>query len=163
MPDLVLKSDILAPEPEKTLKFSLYHPSKILGMVPELIKEIFKISGTNLFEDEIKWDTSGNVTKFYGSWRGKDAKDARATVWSKIKVLGEQSPKDKKGSIEILISGELIVKLPYKNILEKAIARLYSYWFYSEKRRKYTTEAKGRLDILENEIRRIFEVRGREI
>jgi len=163
MPDLVLKSDILAPEHEKTLKFSLYHPSKILGMVPELIKDIFRIGGTNLFEDEIKWDTSGDITKFYGSWRGKDGKDVRTTVWPKVKVLGEQSPKDKKGSITILISAELIVKFPYKNILEKALARLYSYWFYSEKRRKYTVEAKDKLDVLENEIRGIFEVRGREI
>lgn len=161
MPDLVLKSDILAPEPEKTLKFSLYHPSKILSMIPELIKEIFRISGTNLFEDEIKWDTSGDITKFYGSWRCKDTKDARATVWPKVKVMGEQSPKDKKGSITIWISGELIVKLPYKNILEKSLARLYSYWFYSEKRRKYIAEAKDKLDVLENEMRRIFEVRGR--
>jgi hypothetical protein len=161
MPDLLLKSDILAPEHEKTLKFSLYHPSKIIGMVPELIREIFKVTGSNLFEDEIKWDTSGDITKFYGSWRGKDPKDARSTVWSNVKVLGEQSPKEKKGSITIWISGELIVKLPYKNILEKSIARLYSYMFYSEKRRKYTAEAKGRLGILEDEIRRIFEVRGR--
>jgi len=161
MADLVLKSDILAPEHEKTLKFSLYHPSKILGMIPELIKEIFRIGGTNLFEDEIKWDTSGDITKFSGSWRGKVPKDARSSVWPKVKVLGEQFPKDKKGSITILISGELIVKLPYKNILEKTIARLYSYWFYSEKRRKYTAEAKARLNILEDEMRRIFEVRGR--
>ena len=162
MPELVLKADVLAPKDEKTLNFSVHHPSKVIDVIPGLIREVFKLTGTNLFEDKLKWDTSASVTSFYGSWRGKDSKDARTTIWAKVKVQGKQS-KDKSGSITILISGELITKLPYTNIFQKIIARAYSYMFYSERRRKYIEEARRRLDILENEMRRTFEIKGREI
>jgi len=160
MPELQLKSDILAPRHVKTLKFSGYHPSRFLKIVPDLMKEVFKLSSTKFFEDKIKWDKSADPIEFYGEWRGRDDQDARTSVWIKIKVQGVQSEKDKKGEVTIQITSTLVTNLPYSNFLEKAIVRTYSYLFYSEQRRRYVIKARRLLEILEAEIKKELETMG---
>jgi len=103
MPELQLKTDILAPRHVKTLKFSGFFPSRFLKLIPSLIKGVFRLSSTRFFEDKIKWDKSADPIEFYGEWRGRDDKDERTSVWVKIKVQGVQKEKDKHGEITIEI------------------------------------------------------------
>jgi len=160
MPELKLKADILLPQHEKILKYSGSHPSRVLKIIPTLVKDTFKIRSTNFYEDSIKWDTSADPIAFYGAWRGVDSKDARTSLWVNVKVQGEQEDKSKKGEVTIWISGTLVTDLPYTNILEKMISRSYSYLFYAEHRRRYIAEAKRLFEIFEGEIRKQLEMMG---
>jgi hypothetical protein len=154
MSELQMKADILAPEHTKVIKFSGDHPSKTFKFIPNLIKEVFKITSTNFYEDKIKWDKSDDPIGFYGEWRGVDKKDNRTTIWVKIKVQGNQTEKEKKGEVTIWISGVIITKITYSNVIDKSLFKAYSRFFYSNQRRYYIEEARTRFKILENEIKR---------
>lgn len=161
MPELQLKTDILAPRHTKTLTFSGYYPSRFLKIIPTLMKEVFRLSSTKFFEDKIKWDKSGDPIEFYGEWRGRDDKDARTSVWVNVTVQGTQKEKDKKGEVTIGITSTLVTKLPYSNFLEKILVRVYSYLFYSELRRKYVIKARKSLEILEAGLKKELERMGK--
>ena len=153
MGEIKQRTDVLAPHYLKTLKFTGNHPSITMKMMPSLIRSIFKITSTNFFEDIIKWDNSTENNMFYGVWRGRDTKDERTTLWVEVRVQGEQNEKTKKGNVTIWLRSYLITKFKYGNDLIKGILKLYSYYFYSQRRRLYTEEARKLLNILEKEIR----------
>ena len=160
MPELQLKTDILAPRHTKTLKFAGYHPSRFLKIAPILIKDIFRITEPNTFEDKIKWDKSGDPIEFYGEWRGKDGKDKRTTFWVKIKADGIQREKDKMGEITIKVSSFIDTKFPYSNFLDKSLVRIYCYLYYNEIRRRYVEEARLLIEKLEIELKKELEAMG---
>jgi len=160
MGELKQRIEVLAPHYLKTLKYSGDHPSLVLKFMPGLIRNIFKITSTNFFEDIIKWDNLTENNTFFGAWRGRDGKDERTTLWAEVKVQGEQNEKTKKGNVTIWLRSYLITKFPYSNALHKGILRIYSHYFYSEQRRRYTEEARRLLDILEKEIRVQLEIGG---
>ena len=160
MPEIIMKSDILAPAHVKTLKFSCSHPSKLMKTIPSLMKETFKITSTNFFEDRLKWDRSADPVEFYGEWRGKDTKDKRTTLWISVKLQGKQSSGEKKGEITIWLSGSLITEIPYSMILDKTLYKMYAYYFYSNHRREYSSEARDLFSKLEEEIKKELEIRG---
>ncbi|MEM5778232.1 MAG: hypothetical protein QXD43_02420 [Candidatus Aenigmatarchaeota archaeon] len=160
MGELKQRTEVLAPHYVKVIKFSGNHPSRVLKFIPGLIKEIFKITSTNFFEDVIKWDNLTETNKFYAAWRGKDGKDERTTLWVDVKVQGEQNEKTKIGNVTIWLRSYLITKFPYSNSLHKLILRTYSYYFYSEQRRKYAEEARKLLNILEKEIKTQLNIGG---
>ncbi len=154
MPDLKLVADIFSPHYVKTLKYSGDHPSRTLTMIPQLIKRVFKITSTNFYEDEIKWDISTEPLEFFGLWRGKVPLDGRTAAWIKVKVIGKQNSKDKKGWVTIYIHPYMITKLPYSNPLNKTIARMYSHFFYGNQRRSYIKEELKYLKRFEEEIKK---------
>jgi hypothetical protein len=153
MGEIRQRIEVLAPHYLKTLKFSGQHPSRVFKIVPYLIRETFKITSTNFFEDSIKWDNASENNMFYGAWRGKDGKDERTTLWVDIKIQGDQNEKTKKGNVTVWLRAYLISKFKFSNPLIREFLRMYSWLFYSERRRQYTEEARGKLDILEKELR----------
>jgi hypothetical protein len=156
-----LKADILAPEHMKTLRYEGNHPSRILKIIPDLIKDVFILTGTKLFEDVIKWDVSGDPVEFFGAWRGKDGKDKRTTVWVDIKVNGKQSKEKKEGFVIVYLTAYILTDVSTKGPGGQAVTWIYKKAFYSEQRKKYIEEARKRLNTLENEIRRYFEMMER--
>ena len=157
MAELKIKTDILAPEDAKVLKFTGYGTTRFLKIIPSLMKNVFRLSGSKFYEDKIKWDASTDNKEFYGEWRGKDDKDGRTSVWVSVKVQGTQQEKDKSGRVEIAISGEMTTKFGYSNLLDKSLYLAYSRLFYSEQRRKYALEAKKQLETIENELKKELE------
>ena len=153
MGEIKQRAEVLAPNYIKVLKFSGEHPSRVLKMIPTLMKEIFKITSTNFFEDLMKWDNLTEDNKFFGAWRGRDGKDARSDLWVDVKAQGEQNEKSKNGNVTVWLRSYLITKFKYSNSLVKGLLRVYAYYFYSEQRRKYTDEARDRLNILEKELK----------
>jgi len=153
MPTLRLVADVYSPHFEKIIKYNGDHPSKVLKIIPPLIKIVFRITSTKFYEDEIKWDSSTDLIDFYGQWRGKDEKDARTAIWIKVKILGKQNKNDKKGWVEIHIHPYMITKIPYTSILEKILAKPYSHFFYGVQRKKYISRELIHLQRFENEIK----------
>jgi hypothetical protein len=153
MRELKQRTETLAPHYLKTLKFTGNHPSIVLKFIPGLIKNTFRVTSTNFYEDKIKWDNASENNMFFAAWRGKYTEDARTDLWVDVKVQGEQNEKTKKGNVTIWLRSYLITKFKYSNDLIREFLRLYSYYFYSERRRLYTEEARRLLSILEKEIR----------
>lgn len=158
MGEIKQKIDVLAPHYLKTLKYNGEQPSRVLKIIPPLMKSIFKVTSTNFFEDIVKWDNLTENNLFYNVWRGRDGKDERTVLWVEVRVQGEQNEKTKKGNVTIWLRSYLTTTFKYSNEIMKGLLRMYSYYFYSEQRRRYTEEARRLLDILEREIRMRLEI-----
>lgn len=159
MPDLKLLSDVFSPHYVKTLRYEGDHPSRTLKFMPNLMKSIFRVTSTNFYEDEVKWDRSSEMIEFYGQWRGKYTHDARTTFWIKVKVIGKQNAKDKKGYVTVYIHPFLVTKLPYTNFLDKALYFSYTRLFYKAQRRKYIEKQLYLSNRFEQELRKELGIR----
>ncbi|MEM7820314.1 MAG: hypothetical protein QW761_01795 [Candidatus Aenigmatarchaeota archaeon] len=153
--------DIFVPEQIKTIVLTVENPARIFSTIQDLLLESFRRTSPDFYEDIIKWDVSGDPIEFYGSWRIRDPKDARTTVWGIVTVQGKQSVKDKSGRKPIWLKFWLVTKIPYKTPIDKSIAWLYMKMFYAERKRLYLAKAKEHFDRLENNIRAMFGIKER--
>jgi len=151
--ELRQRTEVLAPHFLKIIRYTGDNPTKVLKMMPGLIRGIFKVTSTNFFEDRFKWDNVVENNAFFDTWRGKYTEDERTTLWVDVKVQGIQNEKTKEGNVTIWLRAYLITKIPYSNFLHKVIQKIYSKYFYSDQRRMYNEKARRNLDILEKEIR----------
>ncbi|OGI12428.1 hypothetical protein A3K64_04235 [Candidatus Micrarchaeota archaeon RBG_16_36_9] len=137
MPDAInLVTDVFAPHYVKTLRYEGDHPSRTLKLIPALIKSNFRITSTNFYEDEIKWDVSAEPIDFFGEWRGRSGIDARTAMWVKVKVVGKQNSKDKQGHVTIYIHPYMKTTIPLKGI-NGLIAPFYAHFFYKRQIKKF--------------------------
>jgi hypothetical protein len=152
---LSLVVDIYSPQYMKTLKFTGNYPSRVLKMVPTLIKNTFRITSTNFYEDEIKWDKTTSMIDFFGQWRGRDPKDTRTNFWILVKVAGEQdsTDKDKRGSVTISIHPYMKTNFGYDNSFQRAIIDIYAKLFYKKRVRKYVERQMFLLNRFENALK----------
>jgi hypothetical protein len=153
MGELKQRNDVLAPHYVKVIKYNGENTSKVLKTIPALIKSTFKVTSTNFYEDQFKWDNVTEVNDFFAAWRGKYGYDTRTNLWVDVKVQGVQNEKTKKGNLTIWIRGYLITKFAYKYEFMKYFLRMYSYYFYSGQRIKYNEESRRNLDKFEKELR----------
>ena len=160
--ELVISADVLAPERIQIITISGQKISKVLRVIPAIMKDIFKLESSAFYEDEMKFDTSGDPINFYGKWRGRVRKDERTTTWYTIIVQGSESKKDGNGTTEVRMIGTITTKLPYDNPLQIAASQAYLYFSYKEQRRKYIVDSKRMLLDFDKEVRREFGVVGAE-
>lgn len=137
MPDLNLVTDVFSPHYVKTLRYEGDHPSRTLKLCPFIMRVTFRVTSTNFYEDEIKWDVSSEPVEFFGEWRGVNKIDARTSLWVKVKVIGKQNSKDKKGYATIYIHPYMKTKIPNSNALDKVLAPIYSRLFYRGQIKRY--------------------------
>jgi hypothetical protein len=135
--ELRLSVDIYSPHAVKTMKYTGNHPSRLLKIIPSLVKGVFRIGSSGFFEDEIKWDKTTDMIDFFGQWRAKLAMDNRTTFWIKVKVIGSQDSKEKKGTVNIYIQPYMVTKLPYESSTDKFLTFVYSRLFYKSRVRRY--------------------------
>lgn len=162
MPKLVYESDVLTPEYKKVLDYEGPHPSRILKELPELLTAVFKIKNKDVFEDEFRWDRSDDPATFFAEFRAQDAKDFKSKVWVGLRIIGEQSAKDKSGKFKIQLRAFLRTEIEYDNSFSKSLHWLYNYAFYQSQRIRYMEEARVRLERLADEIRSLFNLMKRE-
>jgi hypothetical protein len=151
-----ITTDILAPSDKKTLEYTGFHPTRIIKMMEDIIKDTLKVEGGDVFTDRIKWDVSGDPISFYGDWRGKYAFDSRTSANFKINAQGSQGAKDRIGKIKITIKGSVETKFPSTTFLHKSLVPIYMYAFYSKQRREYVNAGKVLISRIEDEIRSMF-------
>jgi hypothetical protein len=153
MEELKQRNDVLAPHYVKVVKFTGENTSKVLKLIPGLIKSVFKITSTNFYEDFFKWDNVSENDDFFAAWRGKYGYDGRTSLWVDVKVQGIQNQKTKKGNVTIWIRGYLVTKFKYSNNFIKSLLRLYSYYFYSGQKIYYNEQSRRNLDRFEKEVK----------
>ena len=151
--------DVYSPNHQKTIKYTGDHPSRTFKILPPLMRSIFRVTSTNFYEDEIKWDISTEDVVFYGVWRATHPEDGRTKFWIKVKVIGTQNSKTKKGTVTIYIHPYMITKMPYSNFIDKAIAKSYSYFFYGDQRRRYIDKELLYLKEFEEKVREALGIR----
>jgi hypothetical protein len=162
MPDeLVLSEHLLAPEYFKSIVFSGYNPASLLKVIPQLMKDAFRIESPAFYEDVVRWDVSSDPITFYAEWRAIESKDVRTNTVGTIIIQGAQNKKDKIGTVTVWILGRLQTKLPNKNVLDKMLNKTYTWLFYNNVRRTYLDEGKRRINWLDTEIRRLFDIMER--
>lgn len=162
MPKIVFESNVLTPEYKKTLDYYGPHPSKILKELPELLTTVYKIKNKDVFEDDFRWDISGDPTSFYMEMRAQDAKDSKSKIWVRFRITGEQSAKDRIGKMKILIHSYLTTEIKYNNSTDRMLHWIYNRIFYEQQRLKYLEEARVRLERVADEIRGLFNIMKRE-
>lgn len=156
MADYKITTDILAPSDKKIIEYTGFHPSRIIKMMPDIIKDTLKVEGGSVFEDKIKWDVSGDPVSFYGDWRGKYAFDGHSSANFKINVQGSQGAKDRIGKVKITIKGAVETKLPFTTPFHRSAVWFYAYFFYNKQRREYIDMGKVLVNRIEDEIRSAF-------
>lgn len=156
MEDYKITTDILAPSDKKVIEYAGFHPSRIIKMMPDIIKDTLRVEGGSVFEDKIKWDVSGDPVSFYGDWRGKYPFDGRSNAFFKINVQGSQGAKDRIGKIKITIKGSVETKFPFTTPFHRSALWFYSYLFYNRQRREYIDMGKILVNRIEDEIRSAF-------
>ncbi len=154
--DYKITTDILAPSEKKTIEYSGFHPSRLIKLMPEILKSAMIIKSKDIFEDKIKWDVSSDPISFYGEWHINYTFDVRSKAKYKIVLQGSQSAKDKMGSIKISIKGAVETSFPFTTFLHRSVFWIYNYAFYNKQRRQYLETARILIDRVEDEIRSTF-------
>lgn len=151
--EFVIVTDVLAPAYIKTIELTGIHLSKILKEVPGILQDVLRVESKDIYEDQIKWDVSGEPVEYYGAWRGIEGKDRLTTNCGIVVVHGKQFSKDKNGNITVWIRGNLSTKYETPTAFHKFLGWLWFKIFYADRRQKYLVEAKEKLDIIEATIR----------
>ena len=159
MSELKITSEVLAPESSISFTISGNHPSRFLSMMPDLLKGVFKIDSSAVYEDELRWSAYENEKYyFWGRWRGKVAKDARTTEWVEVKMQGEQNVKDNFGTVTVKIKGVMTSTWKFSSAIDKALGLLYLKNIYADQRRRYNEEVKRDMERLADILRGRMEI-----
>ncbi len=142
MPKITIVDDILAPSEVIRINFRGSYPFKVVTMVPTMLRDVMKITGVDLFERDVRWDFSNDPRAFYGYWIGKRGEDRWTTTYVTVIVQGEQSSRDKTGSVTIQLKGTVQTRYDYTNFIQKSFWWFYSLMFYYKQRRNYIEYAK---------------------
>jgi hypothetical protein len=160
--ETTIVTDILAPEREYVAEYTVNNPAKLLGVMLELMKGVWRIPSASVYTDKIKWDVTGEKTEFYGEWRAKDKKDGRTIVWNRIIVQGTQDPKTKDGTATIKLKPMMQTKIESATAIDRAVRMFYLNSFYKEQMRAYVAGAKRRVNDFDEAIRLTLNIEERE-
>ena len=143
--------DILAPMDEISIEFTGKNPFLICTIAMKMLRDIMKISSSNLREDDIRWDITGEPKGFYGQWRGKRTDD----IWTDtlVIIIAQGSmDKERMGKVNIRMRGYLRTNFEYKNPISKNIWWMYNYLFYWKQRRAYLDFSRDNIMQIRQEI-----------
>lgn len=148
--------DILAPSEMMVTKFRGKNPFSICTMIPGMLKDVMKISGVDLRENDIRWDITDDPRTFYGMWQGKRGEDRWTTTFIRIIIQGAQSTTDKTGWAEVRYKGFVRTRYDYVNFIQKSFWWFFNYMFYYKQRRNYIDYSKDNVykmkEILETKL-----------
>jgi len=146
-------TDVLVPEREFTAEYTVSNPAKILGVMLEMMKKVWRVSSSKVYADKIKWDVTGEKIDFYGEWRNRDVKDTRTVIWTRVIAQGVQDPKTKEGTITIKVKSMMKTKMEYVTPFDQAIRHMYMNSFYKTQLQQYVQIAKKRINDFDDDVR----------
>ena len=133
---MTIVDEVLVPEEEMNISFNGKNPFLIATIILPLMREVLKVSSTNLFEEDIRWDILGENKTFYGVWRGEEPHDQWTKCVFRVYAQGGQN-KDKEGWVDVRLKGWLRTRFNWGNQLTRSWWWLYNYMFYWKQRRMY--------------------------
>lgn len=159
MGKLKVFDDLMAPSDRAKVVYRGQNPSAIMGMVPDMIKNIMKIPGKDLLETDVRWDiTDGS---FYGVWMGKRTEDLWTRTLIRVIAQGVQN-KEGTGNFSIEIKGTLETGYEFSNFIQRSFWWFYNYGFYYKQRRAYLENGKDDIIDMKNFILEKFKIAQEE-
>lgn len=158
MGKLSFQDEILAPSGQYAITFTGKEPFKAMAITPKMLRDVMKIPGKDLFELDVRWDTSSDPRGFYGVWVGKRTEDRWTTTKIKIIVQGEQKTADKTGNVTIFIRGHIITNYEFSNFIQRSFWWFYNFGFYYKQRRQYLDFAKDNMQEIKENYLRVLEI-----
>jgi hypothetical protein len=152
MPTITIAEDILAPNDTIKVSFKGKNPLTVVPGMLGLIKYIMKLSGKDMRETDVRWDTSTDPREFYGMWLGKRGNDRWTATFIRVIAQGFENSTDKTGTIDIWLKGYTETTFEYSNFLQKMFWFAYNYTFYWKQRRNYIERAKDDLYVIRDRL-----------
>ena len=156
MSEITIVDDLLAPEDFITISFKGKNPFSVCTMVPNLLRDVLKVTGQDVFESDLRWDITADNRDFYGVWWGKRGEDKWTTTRVKVRAQGSQNVKDKTGWITIILKGWLETKYEYTNFVQKSFWWFFNYMFYYKQRRRYIEFSKDNIYTMRERMTKIL-------
>lgn len=142
MTKIRIVDEIQLPSDTTTVRYTGKDPYVVCTMARELLRDIMKITGKDIWETDVRWDVSGDPRDFYGVWKGKRKDDAWSVTTIRLLIQGAQSSKDKMGWVEIRFKGSCETSYDYNNFIQRGFWWFYNYTFYFKQKRQYLDLAK---------------------
>jgi len=152
MSSINITDEIQAPKGATVVKFSGKNPFVVVTMIPKLLRYVMKLSGKDIHERDIRWDTTSDPREYYGYWTGQRTED----TWTKSKVTviaqGTQDIKTGEGSIRIELKGTVSTTYDYANFLQRSFWWFFNRTFYFKQRRRYIDYATDNILTIRSKI-----------
>jgi hypothetical protein len=137
MGSLKFKDQLLAPERKIVISYKGKNPFKPCPMARQLLKYRMKISSKDIWEDESRWDVTGDPRDFYHVIRARREMDNWSYIYIRLRIQGAQHSTDRTGWVKIWLEGWVETKFDYSNFIQRSLWLLFNYLFYYKQRRKY--------------------------
>src|SRR3989338_8675623 len=122
MEKFTIEDIVLSPKEEAVIEYSGYNPFLIATIARNIIRDVLKISGSAMREDDVRWYKSDpNSRWFYGVWRGKKEEDRWTYFWVRIGAEGSYNIKDKMGSVRIQLRAHMYTEFEYSNPISRSL------------------------------------------
>ncbi|MFH0832914.1 MAG: hypothetical protein V1900_04295 [Candidatus Aenigmatarchaeota archaeon] len=154
MAEIRIVDDSLAPQDFISINYQGKEPYAVCTKVTDWLKAVWKVTGIDVYELDIRWDITNDPRTFYGYWRVKKEYDNWTFSKAKVRAQGAQSSKDRTGWLNIVIDGWVETKYEYTNFIQKSFWWFYNYMFYYKQRRMYLEYEKDLINKLKENILR---------
>ncbi len=158
----IIEDDLNVPKETKSIDYFGPDPFRIYSRIPPLLQIIFQARGVHLYEEDFRWDNSGDPMNFFFLFKLERHLDKLTTPIVKVRVFGHQ-PKDPSaptGRMKIEVIGTMRTIYPIEGWFGKAIfwpfLWIYHYLIYNQVRRRYMLMTNTRIERLMNELRAIL-------
>jgi len=158
-----LEDDVLAPRERIEINYSGPNPFSVCKKITSsVIKRVFEVGGTDVWERDFRWDITGDPRPFYMRMFVNKGFDARTGVVFEITYQGAQpSDPTKDGNVVIRIGGRMKTTFERETTFQKSsiyygLLWLYNKIFYSGVRRNYLKIAQQRIDEFNKQVRGIL-------
>lgn len=163
----VIEDDILAPKGVILIEYRGPNPFAIYPKLRDFLMTIFEAKGLHIYEDDFRWDITGDPRSFFIKTRLEKGLDKFTKGTVSLQLQGKQ-PIDprKSGSVEMRVGGKITTEYPIKTVFQKIVIKpfvwLYHNLIYDNIRRRYIKIYKAGIERLEAEIRSTFNLIMRE-
>ena len=148
---------VLSPREELVIEYSGHNPFLICTFARSLLRDLLKVSGSSLREDDRRWDFSDpNSRWFYGVWRGVKDEDKWTKIWFRIAAEGKFNVKDKMGSVKIQLRAHMYTNFPYGNPVTASLWKLFNFFYYNKQRRQYIEFHKDLINLMKEQILKAY-------
>lgn len=161
----VIRDEIPAPREFIQIEYRGPNPLKVYHALNQLLRTLWEIKGTQMFEPDFRWDITTDPRPFFIQvFAERKMPQDKYTDWRvDIKMQGSQ-PTDptKDGVLRIEIHGWIETKFPTDNPFNKILFPIF-FWpyhvaFYAKQRRRYLEWHRRRIDKLVDEIRTMLNI-----
>ncbi|MBI5332591.1 MAG: hypothetical protein HZB65_03390 [Candidatus Aenigmarchaeota archaeon] len=150
---------VLSPRDELVIEYSGYNPFLICTFARNMLRDVLKISGSSLREDDRRWDFSDpNSRWFYGVWRGVKEEDNWTKSWFRIAAEGKFNVKDNTGSVKIQLRAHMFTTFEYGNPMTASLWKFFNYIFYNRQRRKYLEFHRDLVHLMKEQILKAYKI-----